>query len=75
VRVLAQETPSGDARVAVRLRHAFRWLAYWGPPLAWSVGLYVASAQPALPPPGETMGISDDLVNYATHALSYGVLA
>ncbi|MGC9359062.1 MAG: VanZ family protein [Anaerolineae bacterium] len=59
----------------MRPRRSLRWLAYWGPPLAWSVGLYLASAQPALPRPGEAVGISDDVVNYTTHALSYGVLA
>ena len=52
-----------------------RWLWYWGPALIWAIGLYLASAQPALPRPGERFGVSDDVVNYTTHALSYAVLA
>jgi len=51
------------------------WLWHWAPALVWSAGLYVASAQPALPGLGLALGIADDLVNYATHTLSYGVLA
>lgn len=39
------------------------------------MGLYAASAQPTLPRPGAAIGVSDDAVNYATHALSYAVFA
>jgi len=63
-------TPSGDALAGWR-----RWTWYWGPALAWAMLLYAVSAQSALPRPGRRLGLSDDLVNYTTHALSYGLLA
>ncbi len=61
---------SGDALQGWR-----RWAWYWGPAVAWAMLLYAASAQPALPRPGRHLGLSDDLVNYTTHSLSYALLA
>jgi VanZ family protein len=44
------------------------------PLLAWMAVIWWMSAQPAVPRMGEIMGVSDHLVDYTAHAVTFGLL-
>jgi VanZ family protein len=44
------------------------------PLFAWMAVIWWISAQPAVPRMGETIGVSDHLVDYTAHAATFGLL-
>lgn len=51
------------------------WLTVWLPWVLWMALIYVVSAQPEVPGPGEKGSLLRDLFNYGAHAASYALLA
>ena len=56
-------------------RPAQNFVCNWLPMISWMALIFWLSGQPRIPHLGQEVGLSDDLVAYAAHALMFGVLA
>ena len=56
------------------IRALGQFLFYWLPVILWLAIIYVLSNQPSVPHPGRKIGLSDYVVDYTAHALTFGFL-